>query len=221
MTTAQNLVVIGVERLGREGPPMTKIVMSAFSYGSLEQGVAETAREAATEIKATERNMCDGAIAIGRRLLRVKEILPRGEFGKWIDSEFDWGERTAQNYMRLTDAFGENAQRIADLPLRSLYALATQPAATRERVLDLVDKGERPAEQDHHLHHPSCQRRTSASRSRRTRKSAHRQNDGRRARARRPEPPVTQEAEGKLGGKEGTGACGMGEGAADKESCHA
>ena len=100
--------------------------------------------------------MCDGAIAIGRRLLRVKEILPRGEFGKSIDSEFDWGERTAQNYMRLTDAFGENAQRLADLPLRSLYALATQPAATRERVLDLVDKGERPAEQDHHLHHPSC-----------------------------------------------------------------
>lgn len=38
MTTAQNLVVIGVERPGREGPPMTKIVMSAFSYGSLEQG---------------------------------------------------------------------------------------------------------------------------------------------------------------------------------------
>jgi hypothetical protein len=120
---------------------------STFSYQSLEAPIAKAVCEAATEIRVAEHSLRDGAIAIGRRLIQVKELLPHGEFGKWLKSEFGWAERTAQNYMRVAEAFGENPQRVADLPLHTLYVIAAQPPSARNRVLELVDKEERPAEQ--------------------------------------------------------------------------
>ena len=80
------------------------------------------------------------------RCSEFKEVLPHGDFGEWLTTEFGWKERTAQSYMRVAGSFGENPQRVLDLPLRSVYTLAAQPHSTRSRILDLVDEGKRPDE---------------------------------------------------------------------------
>jgi hypothetical protein len=77
-------------------------------------------------------------IASGNALLRVKGVHPHGEFGKWLLSEFGWKERTAQNFMRAAESFGENPQRVAGLPLRILYTLASQPQSTRDSILQRI-----------------------------------------------------------------------------------
>jgi len=99
----------------------------------------------AKEIRASSGRQLAEVIATGEALLRVKEVLPHGEFGEWLAAEFGWAERTAQNYMRATEAFGENPQRVADLPLRSLYTLAAQPPSARNRVLELTRERSPPS----------------------------------------------------------------------------
>lgn len=64
-------------------------------------------------------------IAIGGLLREAKLQLRHGAFGPWLASEFDFSERTAQNYMRAHKFAGKNAT-VADLKLTpsALYYLA-------------------------------------------------------------------------------------------------
>lgn len=116
---------------------MNEINISAFSYGDLEPGVAGIARKAAHEIRESQHRFIEDVVAIGRNLIRVKDLLPHGEFGKWLGSEFAMSSRTAERYMQAAKAFGPNPTRVSCLPLRVIYALAAEPAQTRERVLEL------------------------------------------------------------------------------------
>ncbi len=133
----------------RRGPGFdrpTDIREVRFDYGSLDPSVADDVRTTAVEIRKSAHRMLDEVLASGRALQRVKEVLPHGDFGEWLTTEFGWKERTAQSYMRVAGSFGENPQRVLDLPLRSVYTLAAQPHSTRSRILDLVDEGKRPDE---------------------------------------------------------------------------
>jgi hypothetical protein len=78
----------------------------------------------------------------------VKAALPHGAFGKWLDAEFGWTERTAQNYMRAAETYGSNTKCVSDLPLNTIYQLQapTVPESVRNEVFSLAEKGERPTE---------------------------------------------------------------------------
>jgi hypothetical protein len=78
--------------------------------------------------------------------------LPHGAFGPWLELEFEWTVRTAQNYMRLAETLGEKAQHVSHLPMRAVYSLSapSTPDTARQAVLAQVERGERPDEVEVH-----------------------------------------------------------------------
>ena len=90
--------------------------------------------------RQVEQTALSGAIEIGRRLTEAKELLPHGEWGKWLQEEVSFSQRTANNFMRLAaeygDAqvslFGGNSQTLADLPYTKALQLLAVPEEERE-----------------------------------------------------------------------------------------
>ena len=75
----------------------------------------------AEEIHALERG---NAFAIGALLTEARENAEYGEWSTWLESEFDWSEDTARNYMA-AHRLGEQFRTVRDLPLpmRAVYRL--------------------------------------------------------------------------------------------------
>ena len=96
----------------KEGCPMTVRAESVapFSYESFRADFAEAARNAGFEIRGIVRRQLADVIETARA------------FRQWLLLEFGWSERTAQNYMRVAELFGEKRQHVTDLPLRIVSA---------------------------------------------------------------------------------------------------
>ncbi|WP_018307130.1 DUF3102 domain-containing protein [Desulfitobacterium hafniense] len=64
----------------------------------------------ATEInmikQQTGKILLAGAIEVGRRLKEAKELLPHGEWLKWLEESVSYTDRRAQKLMRIFDAYG-------------------------------------------------------------------------------------------------------------------
>lgn len=77
-----------------------------------------TPRLIATEIniikQQTGKILLANAIEVGRRLREAKELLPHGEWTEWLDESVSYTERTAQNLMRIFDAYGSQQIAAAD-----------------------------------------------------------------------------------------------------------
>jgi hypothetical protein len=75
----------------------------------------------------------------------VKQQLPHGQFGAWLQAEFGMTERTARNYMNAAVEFGAKSEIISDLPATTLYALSapSTPAPVKEVVIARLESGER------------------------------------------------------------------------------
>ena len=65
-----------------------------------------TVETVAAEIRALTASMLCNVIEIGRRMCEVKEMLPYGEFGKWIEENTGYSNSTANNFMRLFQEYG-------------------------------------------------------------------------------------------------------------------
>lgn len=61
------------------------------------------------------RDMIDHADKCGEMLKEVKEQVGHGNFGNWIDDNFQASERTAQRYMQVHEIRQENPSQVADL----------------------------------------------------------------------------------------------------------
>lgn len=100
----------------------------------------------ANEIRARTETIAD-VIEIGGLLLEAQDQLEHGDWLPWLEREFDFSERTAQNYMAV-HRFAAKYETVADLKLTcsALYSLATRDdcepdeiqavlaAAAKERV---------------------------------------------------------------------------------------
>ena len=100
----------------------------------MEIAVMTKLMELADEIRALSKQTRESVIAIGNKLFEAKEIVGRGNFLPWIEEQFGWSERTAQNYM----AVAEQSAKFADLdvPVSALYLLAAP--STPDEVVDAV-----------------------------------------------------------------------------------
>jgi hypothetical protein len=132
---------------------MTAVVitgLSAFNYSVLEPDVERDVRDAAEEIRDARGRHIGESLRIGRALLRAKAALPHGQFGTWLSEEFGWEERTAQRLVRAATTFGENPTCVSGLPLRIVYLLSepSTPVTVRDQVIERLDRGERPGEQE-------------------------------------------------------------------------
>lgn len=64
----------------------------------------------AAEINAikyqTSKFLLTSAIEIGRRLMEAKQLVPHGEWGKWLEESFNYSQKTAGKLMRIFEAYG-------------------------------------------------------------------------------------------------------------------
>jgi hypothetical protein len=64
----------------------------------------------ACEIRRYGQRICGDIISIGTVLHTVKADMPHGQWLPWLRAEFNWGEATAQRFMRVAEAFRETHQ---------------------------------------------------------------------------------------------------------------
>ena len=89
------------------------------------------------------------SIEIGRRLIEVKEMLPHGEWGKWLDTAVDYSQSTANNLMRIAEEYGSEqwalfgadakSQALGNLSYTQALALLALPAGEREQFAEEND----------------------------------------------------------------------------------
>lgn len=102
------------------------------------------AKEDAAIIKAHMKSATESIISVGLALKRQKERLPHGTFLPWIEAEFGMSERSAYNFMKVANQFGDKLATVANLPAKALYELAvpSTPQAVRDQVEQLIVDGE-------------------------------------------------------------------------------
>ena len=70
-----------------------------------------TADTIATEIntikRQTQKIMLASSIEIGKPLTEAKDMIDHGAWGKWLQDNVNYSERTAQNLMRVYDQYGD------------------------------------------------------------------------------------------------------------------
>ena len=97
----------------------------------------------------SQRLILGHAIEIGRRLTEAKQMLSHGEWGKWLKEEIHYSKSSANNMMRIFDAYGStqmglfgpeaNSQTFGDLEYSKALALLSVPAEEREQFAQEVD----------------------------------------------------------------------------------
>lgn len=100
--------------------------------------------ETADDIRRFETEATAAIAEIGAKLIKVKDILGHGYFGKWLKSEVNYTERTAQNYMNVARAFGDKSETVSQLPRRTTYDLASLPDNERNKIVDLIKDPKNP-----------------------------------------------------------------------------
>jgi hypothetical protein len=122
------------------------LIKSEFDYGSLKPAHAEKLQRAARCIIGKINKSIRELIEAGRCLVEVKDMLPHGQFGTWIEAEFGWSYRTARRLMDLAEQFGPKIDIVADLsiPPTTLYLLAapSTPYEARQIAIDRAEAGE-------------------------------------------------------------------------------
>jgi hypothetical protein len=88
-------------------------------------------------------------LEMGRELLQAREVAKHGTWGPFLQ-RCGLEERTAQNYMRVAEQFGDKPEMISALPATALYALAAPNADPEivEGIVEEVEHGARPTVQE-------------------------------------------------------------------------
>ncbi|SFH36493.1 Protein of unknown function [Desulfotomaculum arcticum] len=87
-----------------------------------------------TEILILKQQTAQHIIEIGKRLIAVKEKLPHGEWGKWLEEKVDFSYRQAARFMQVANEFS-NVPTLAGLSASKVYALLDLPREDREEFI--------------------------------------------------------------------------------------
>ena len=114
------------------------IQTSLFDYNALDLEDKIVVQQKTEEIKVLMRRTAQDVFDIGQKLSEIKTRLGHGQFGNWLKAEFEWSERTAQNFIRVYESF--KSENVADLHLSqtALYVLAAAPEEARLEAIELA-----------------------------------------------------------------------------------
>jgi hypothetical protein len=117
-----------------------------FSYDSLPEQVRAAAIEQTQAIHDLVKQVREGIIEIGQRLIAIRDLLRHnkaGGFDGWLAKELRWKRSTAYRYIRIAEHL-PNRPSLAQLPMKLLLLLVAKstPALAREEVVNLAGKGE-------------------------------------------------------------------------------
>lgn len=104
-----------------------------------EQEIGRGIETITEEILSYKRTAGESILEIGRRLKEAKALLSHGEWLPWLSEKVEFSERSAQNFMRLADAY-QNPQTLADLGAsKALVLLALSPVERDEFLSEKHD----------------------------------------------------------------------------------
>ena len=86
-----------------------------------------------------------GVIAIGFELIAAKKQVGHGNWAEWLQNEFEWDIRTAQNYMRVAERFG-NAKTFSHLGKSKLIKLLALPEGDENAFIEAQANAGKPIE---------------------------------------------------------------------------
>lgn len=107
--------------------------------------ISRTPEVIATEINVIKAQARDvyvrSAIEIGRRLYEAKTMVAHGKWGKWLEENVEYSERTAQNLMAVYEEYGRsgNTQAIAGLSFTQAVLLLRLDGESRAELLEDKD----------------------------------------------------------------------------------
>ena len=118
-------------------------VQKNFDYTSLDADTSHFVQQQTGEIKVLMKQTVKGILAIGLKLVEVKEKLRHGQFGDWLAAEFEWSQDTASNFMRVAQQFSNNP-KISEFAPSALYLLAapSTPELARVEAIARAESGE-------------------------------------------------------------------------------
>ena len=98
--------------------------------------------EDAAAIKALGKRVVGDLIEIGRRLTRDKDICGHGHWLPWLDREFGWSDKTAENFINVYK-LGSKSENFSNLnlPLSGLYLLAA-PSTPDEARTEIIERAQ-------------------------------------------------------------------------------
>lgn len=89
------------------------------------QGEIVTLEQRADKIRKLQADVQRGIIEIGFELIAAKNEIGHGNWATWLETEFQWTQRTANNFMRVAERFGklENVFQFKPSTLQAMLAL--------------------------------------------------------------------------------------------------
>lgn len=86
------------------------------------------------EILILKQQTAQSIIEIGKRLITVKESLPHGEWGKYLEEKVDFSQSTANRFMKVANEFS-NSSTLMNLSQSKVFALLSLPQEERENFV--------------------------------------------------------------------------------------
>lgn len=115
-----------------------------FEYGILDAGTQMVVQQRTNEVKTLMRRTSEDIIAIGQKLIEVKQHLGHGNFINWLKSEFNWSVSTANKFMQVGEQFKLVNFTNLNITASALYLIAapSTPKDARAEVVDRASLGE-------------------------------------------------------------------------------
>lgn len=115
-----------------------------FDYAELDAETRIVVKQRTTEIKSLMKRTTQDIIDIGQKLAEVKQQIPHGEFGKWLQHEFEWDAKQAQRFMNVAVSFAGKDDNLSFFAPSALYLLSapSTPEAAREEAKVIAQSGE-------------------------------------------------------------------------------
>ncbi len=112
-----------------------------FDYRALDSETRVVVHQKTTEIRDRMSRAAQAVVEIGQRLLDVKAALKHGQFGDWLEREFQWSEQSANNMMSVARTF--KSLNFGDLKVSAsaLYLLAS-PSTPEDIRAEFIEKAE-------------------------------------------------------------------------------
>lgn len=114
-----------------------------FDYVNLDAETSRFVQQQTGEIRALMKRTAQGIVEIGQKLIEVKERLGHGQFGDWLEAEFEWSWDTAGRFINVATRFSDFPQ-FAEFAPSALYVLSapSTPESARNEALTRAKAGE-------------------------------------------------------------------------------
>lgn len=126
-------------------------VFGPFDYGSLPADKAARARDAVAYIGPRLRSATATMLEVGSKLLEVKADLEHGQFIAWVEAEFPFSIRSAQRYMKASEALAVESDTVSYLPVSTVHEIAAADEHTRDLLfieMNRTSTGGRPLREE-------------------------------------------------------------------------